>query len=494
MQGGNEDELQDLRQEVEQADRVAKQAGGASESKLRLETMDQARKNARKRAAIQRARSALEAACQKRDQAVAEVEAAKERLGVLEAELEQGRARHAYLAAQHAAETRPPYEVQAVQSALAALRMAGGALPPELQQQQGVLDQAISMFYPRGNEVEEALAQAGLGGDSDTELSALGSGSDTDDEPEVSAELLWEHRDARKSQKAIWGERKADFIASIASGKETVRDIASRYAERAKQAADRCRLASEGLEAARTAARARKQAEKEAREAQASTRAQRASSSSGADRVDDDEVVPCPPPRKMWRCDQEETCSDVTIDETPVITTADAVRGRGRVGTAGASEAATVHQAATAPPEAPPEASSSTSSTSGQPQSSRQRQAQVEGGQQQPEVSASANSSPFETLVADCATKAVQAAANARVVSAERSRRQQQQREQQQQHKGSAKSALVGLMATRWGRPRAASHDARMEAEERRKGLHAPEDRSKSPRRAPRTPAAMEQC
>ncbi len=163
MQGGNEDELQDLRQEVEQADRVAKQAGGASESKLRLETMDQARKNARKRAAIQRASSALEAACQKRDQAVAEVEAAEERLGVLEAELEQGRARHAYLAAQQAAETRPSSEVQAVQSALAALRMAGGALPPELRQQLGILDQAISMFYPRGNEVEEALAQAGLG-------------------------------------------------------------------------------------------------------------------------------------------------------------------------------------------------------------------------------------------------------------------------------------------------------------------------------------------
>ncbi len=218
MQGGDDAVLRELQDEVVQADMVTKQAGGTSESKLRLETMGQARKNARKRAAIERAEKALEEACNKRDEAAMGVDAAGSKLEFLREELEQGLARHAYLAAQQAAETRPTAEVHTVQAALAALRSAAGALPTELQLQLGIIGQAVSRFYPSGGEAKEALVQAGLAEDSDTEISGQDSGSDTDDEAEVTGELLHEHREARREQRAIKAERKAELLASIDCG------------------------------------------------------------------------------------------------------------------------------------------------------------------------------------------------------------------------------------------------------------------------------------
>ncbi len=470
MHGDDEAALRQLENEVVQADMVTKQAGGTSENKLRLETMGQARKNARKKAAIGRAEKAFDEACKRRDEAVLEVESARSKLEYLRDELEQGLARHAYLAAQQAAEARPTDEVRTVHSALAALRSAAGVLPPELQLQLGVVDQAVSRFYPNGGEAKEALFQAGLAGNSDTEISGQSSDSDTDDEPEVTGELLHEHKEARREQKAVRAERQAELLSSIDGGGGSVRDIAARYKQRAERAAARLRIATEKLEEGRSAARTRRHAERNAREVRARDAARGVDAGRHGHREDDDEVVPCPPPHKWRRAgDEGGGDSDATIDETPVL---------GQPLATPAAAATSLSATATA---------MRTCSPAGQAindgHQHRAHRAQRRG-RQEGDGDAGAVSSSLHTLVADCSTMAVQAVSRARVASAERSRR-----------KGSsAQAALVGLMATRWCRSRAASHDGHA-ADDRgtRRGVSPSEARSKSPRGMPRTSTAMEQ-
>ncbi len=470
VQGDDEAALRQLESEVVQADMATKQAGGSSENKLRLETMGQARKNERKKAAIGRAEKAFDEACKRRDEAVLEVESARSKLEFLRDELEQGLARHAYLAAQQAAEARPTDEVRTVHSALAALRSAAGVLPPELQAQLGVVDQAVSRFYPDGGEAKEALFQAGLAGISDTEISGQSSDSDTDDEPEVTGELLHEHKEARREQKAVRAERQAELLSSIDGGGGSVRDIAAKYKQRAEKAAARLRVATEKLEEGRSAARTRRHAERSAREVQAREAARGADASRPGHRGDDDEVIPCPPPCK-WRragvaCGED---SDATIDETPVLGQPLAT-----------PSAATTSTSATA-------AAAQTCGSAGQASDDglRHRTHHAQRcGRQEGDGDAGGASSSLHALVADCATMAVQAVSRARVASAERSRRKDP----------SAQASLVGLMATRWGRSRAASHDGRA-ADDRgtRRGVSPSEARSKSPRGMPRTTTAMEQ-
>ncbi len=397
-----------------------------------------------------------------------EVESARSKLEYLRDELEQGLARHAYLAAQQAAEARPADEVRTVHSALAALRSAVGVLPPELQLQLGVVDQAVSRFYPNGGEAKEALFQAGLAGNSDTEISGQSSDSDTDDEPEVTGELLHEHKEARREQKAVRAERQAELLSSIDGGGGSVRDIAAKYKQRAEKAAARLRVATEKLEEGRSAARTRRRAERSAREAQVREAARGTEAGGRGHREDEDEVVPCPPPCKWRRAGGGGgDDSDATIDETPVL----------------------------GQPLAPPAAASTSSSAlatamqtcrpAGQAADDghrhRTHHAQRRGRQEGDGCAGDASSS-LHTLVADCSTMAVQAVSRARVASAERSRR-----------KGaSAQSALVGLMATRWRR--AASHDGQAEDDRNtRRGVSPSEARSKSPRGMPRTSTAMEQ-
>ncbi len=104
---GEDEQARQLEKEVAEADRDTRLAGGASEFKLRLSTLDQARKIERKREAVARVRKELSEAIERRDKAVSEVRSAEAKVELLEEELKGGLERQAYLAAQQAAETHP---------------------------------------------------------------------------------------------------------------------------------------------------------------------------------------------------------------------------------------------------------------------------------------------------------------------------------------------------------------------------------------------------
>ncbi len=442
-------------------------AGGTSEAKLRLATLDQARKNARREKAIVRAKRDLAEAIELRDKANLEVQSAESRVRALEEEPKSGLDRQAYLAAQQAAETRPQAERDMVRETFEALRNMGSTLPQELQQQLqqriGVLDQLLANFYPPEHQVEALVSQTGLGVDSDTDVSN-GTDTEADDEPEVTGAILVERREARKEHRRLRNERGAELRASIPSGRSTVQEIAAKYSESIGKAAASAKKSEDQLRSAREVARARLR-QRKAEELQQQQQQQRQQQQ----RADEDELVPCPPPPK-WRRGEDGDASDATIDETLVIGgLVPAEVGPPTVPSTLAAAAAAPTAAAAAAAAAPAAASGAAPSAG----------LAARGTPETP------TPAPLSTIIADCAVQAAQRATRTRAGSSERRRTAPDR---------GAQRGLVEIMAARWNKGRPSScgaADGRGPSTARR-GCEE-NYRSKSPRRPKRTTAEMEE-
>ncbi len=472
---GEDEQARQLEKEVAEADRDTRLAGGASESKLRLSALDQARKVERKRGAVTRARKELSEAIERRDKAVSEVRSAEAKVELLEEELKGGLERQAYLAAQQAAETRPRTEGEEVRKVLQALHAVGPALPQELQLQLSVFDRVVETFYPCEQQVQDLVEQTGLGVDSDTDVSD-GTDTEADGEPEVTGAMLVERRTARKEHKRLRNERGAELLASISSGRPTVQEIAAKYSGDIATAAARAKKAEDQLRAGRAAARAR-------------LRQKRAEQQQQQQQHDDDEEVPCLPPTK-WRKGDNDGDSDATIDETPVISNpSPTTRASSSANLASVATVATVSTAAAGEEQQQQEPQQQgTELRRKQPSRPAEGQARADHP-----AAAAATAAPAQagttpatlpTIIADCSVRAVEHAAKAAASSTEGRRPLAGSTPQR---------GLVELMAARWGRGRPASHDA---GTRRATGGSAcgdgAKDRSKSPRRVQHATAAME--
>ncbi len=336
-QGVEEGIVQDVQRRLEQEEKWAKDAGGRTPARLKMEIMPQGRRNYKKRESIQKAELRLEGMRKAVEDATAALRKAEDSIEVMRNQLKSGEQRYAHLTSQQAAESRPADEKRDVHEALNHLLLLGSVVPEEAKAPLEVLRKAIGRFYPAGAEAKLLLSEAGLAHGSDVEPSDA-DGDYVDDEDGVT-EALAELIEAKTSLHELRGRREKELVGSIATGSPPVEEIIKQHRGPIKQAEQRHREARSKLEDARKRARdeiadRRKQQERqhvEAREAErdgAATWSRMRPGSVQRERArpaptGDEELIPCLPPAKWRRGGGDEAEadgeSDCTIDETPVL-------------------------------------------------------------------------------------------------------------------------------------------------------------------------------
>ncbi len=426
-QGLDGDVVQTVQRSLEQEERWAKVAGGLTPARLKMEIMSQGRRNHRKREAIQKSERQLEGMRKAVEDAAAALQKAESSIEDMRQQLRSGEQRYAHLTSQQAAESRPADEQRDVREALDKLHLLNNVVPEEAKAPLEVLRRAVGRFYPAGAEASLLLSEAGLAPHSDVEI------SDADEEYVDDEDGVTEALAALLESKTLLRDRRAsrekELVESISTGSPPVADILKRHQGLVKEAEQQHTRARSGLEEARERARRdlaerrarQEQQRSEAREAElrdaaAAARIQMRSGSTQRERTraadgGDDEVVPCPPPAK-WRRAEDDGAgdgdeSDCTIDETPVLELAGAAIAAGAAMRTLAATPVDRHDAAAQPP-----------TPVLPPQRCQQR------SEQRQELAAATSTPELDIAMADAAVGLVRSAARSATRESERRRSQ----------------------------------------------------------------------
>ncbi len=328
LQGADEAQVAPVQKSLDASLKDAKDAGGATEGRLRTEVMAEARKIAKREAALLRAAQRRKELQEEVEVAVAKLEKHGQEEERLRAKVEYSKGRYAYLVAQQAAESQPALKAAEVHRAITALREVGTSLAPEVQEHISLLSQAVAPFYvdsrTRG---KEAFAEAWADSDSDIQLSEKGDGDDLDDEVEITGDMLHEEHVAKTALKEARKERSRHVLEACYGGRRSAPQVVDYFAEGIKAAIKRLVDAEGTLATARDKARQRLAKEAAERRAQRA-KDEAAEADAAAARREDEEwdEVPCPPPPKWRRAeDDADGDSEQTVEEeTPPLPPASA--------------------------------------------------------------------------------------------------------------------------------------------------------------------------
>ncbi len=322
-QGVEDQRIAKARESLQDAVKRVKAAGGVSSRNLRNEVLGEQRKLAKREAAV--ARAAKQKIQLEKDvsDAVSKLEAHTKEEEDLAARLEYSKKRYAYLLAQQAAESQPIGYADRVQQALREFE----ALPEAQQALRGALDiikDAVAAYFPGKKAVgEDVLGEAWLDSDpSDEEIPNEGdddNDNDFDDEHEVTATMLEEERKAKNEVRELRRQRNRRVVESFGAGLP-VDGIVDAMVDKIEAAIDRHKAAEKAIEEAKSKASERRRRRKQEEEASAAAAvaATAAARRRGATEHDD-EVIPCPPTKWRRADDDDGNASETTVDETPCI-------------------------------------------------------------------------------------------------------------------------------------------------------------------------------
>ncbi len=355
LAGATDEQIAPVVESLEKARRLVKEAGGATAGRLRTEVMAEAKRIAKREAAVERGRRRRDELQAEVEKAMAEVAKQDRAIELLSAKVDYSKARYAQLVAQQASECTL-VRAEEVHRAVAALRGVGDTMGEDLRGHIDVLSQAVAPLYVDKNAVaRDVLDEACVdlsdgGGEEEDELEY---------EAVITGDMLHEVHLARAAMQEARRTRNEKVLEACYSG-SSVQDVTEEMGRVVEEAIKRLASAKASLARAKDAARRRigreraeeeeRIARQEAEEAAAAARReaeecdeqrrreqlqqqqrqqQRPCEQQGggerrqaeaAEEEEEEEVVPCPPPSKWRRANSASTSSNRTVEEeTPAL-------------------------------------------------------------------------------------------------------------------------------------------------------------------------------